>query len=102
MRKILSLPQVGYHGNTNACVDVSSYKFDGKGRRGKPEYTHIFPLPDAFRGKYRGNNSGVQYAEDVQKCIETILKKGRRPAGMIIRIHWHSAAEGRLNYQKDF
>jgi 4-aminobutyrate aminotransferase-like enzyme len=76
--------QVGYHGNTNASVDVSSYKFDGKGGKGKPEYTHIFPLPDAFRGKYRGSNSGKQYAEEVQKCIETIHKKGRRPAGMII------------------
>ena len=21
----------GYHGNTNICVDISSYKFDGKG-----------------------------------------------------------------------
>lgn len=76
--------QVGYHGNTNACVDVSSYKFDGKGGKGKPDYTHIFPLPDAFRGKYRGSNSGKQYAEEVQKCIETIHKKGRSPAGMII------------------
>ena len=23
----------GYHGNTNICVDISSYKFDGKGSR---------------------------------------------------------------------
>ena len=60
--------QVGYHGNTNICVDISSYKFDGKGGKGAPEHTHIFPLPDAFRGKYRGKNTGEKYAEEVQKC----------------------------------
>ena len=76
--------QVGYHGNTNACVDVSSYKFEGKGGKGKPEHTHIFPLPDAFRGKYRGSGSGKLYAEEVQKCIDTIHEKGRGLAGMII------------------
>ena len=26
----------GYHGNTNICVDISSYKFDGKGGSGAP------------------------------------------------------------------
>jgi Ser/Thr protein kinase RdoA (MazF antagonist)/murein DD-endopeptidase MepM/ murein hydrolase activator NlpD len=46
--------EVGYHGNTNACIAVSSYKFDGNGGKGCPEHTHIFPLPDSFRGKYRG------------------------------------------------
>ncbi len=76
--------QVGYHGNTNACVDVSSYKFEGKGGKGKPEHTHIFPLPDAFRGKYRGSGSGKLYADEVQKCIDAIHEKGRGLAGMII------------------
>lgn len=32
----------GYHGNTNACVEVSSYKFDGKGGRGKAAHIHKF------------------------------------------------------------
>ena len=31
--------EVGYHGNTTGCVDISSYKFDGKGGKGgSPEY----------------------------------------------------------------
>jgi len=76
--------EVGYHGNTNMCVDISSYKFDGKGGSGAPEYTHIFPLPDAFRGKYRGENSGEKYADEVQKCIEQIQKKGRNVGAFII------------------
>ena len=40
--------EVGYHGNTNGCIAISSYKFNGKGGKGKPENTHIVPLPDSF------------------------------------------------------
>jgi 4-aminobutyrate aminotransferase-like enzyme len=76
--------EVGYHGNTNMCVDVSSYKFDGKGGKGAPEHTHIFPLPDAFRGKFRGIDSGEKYADEVQKLIEKVHKKGRSIAALIV------------------
>lgn len=76
--------EVGYHGNTNMCIDISSYKFDGKGGSGAPEHTHIFPLPDKFRGKYRGENSAKKYAEEVQKQIDIVHKKGRGVAAFII------------------
>jgi len=76
--------EIGYHGNTNMCVDISSYKFDGKGGQGAPEHTHIFPLPDAFRGKYRGENSGALYVEEVQKQLDVIHSKGRRVAAFIV------------------
>ncbi|MEX1384236.1 aminotransferase class III-fold pyridoxal phosphate-dependent enzyme [Lutibacter sp.] len=76
--------EVGYHGNTNMCVAISSYKFDGKGGNGAPENTHIFPIPDTFRGKYTGNNSGKLYANEVEKCIENIHNKGRNVCAFII------------------
>jgi len=76
--------EVGYHGNTNMCVDISSYKFDGNGGGGAPEHTHIFPLPDSFRGKYRGDNSGIRYAEEVQHTIECVHAKSRGLAAFII------------------
>lgn len=76
--------EVGYHGNANMCIDISSYKFDGKGGSGAPEHTHIFPLPDAFRGKHRGDNCGELYAEEVQKCIDIIHDKGRGVGAFII------------------
>ena len=76
--------EMGYHGNTNMCVDISSYKFDGKGGKGVPEFTHIFPLPDVFRGKFRGVNTGEQYAEEVQKQIDIVHKKGRGVGAFII------------------
>ncbi|WP_299397149.1 aminotransferase class III-fold pyridoxal phosphate-dependent enzyme [uncultured Gelidibacter sp.] len=76
--------EVGYHGNSNMCIDISSYKFDGKGGSGAPEHTHIFPLPDAFRGKYTGELTGELYAEEVQKQIDSIHEKGRGVGALII------------------
>ncbi len=76
--------EVGYHGNSNMCIDISSYKFDGKGGKGAPEYTHIFPLPDSFRGKYRGNNSGELYAQEVKEQIAKIHKKKRGVGALIV------------------
>jgi 4-aminobutyrate aminotransferase-like enzyme/Ser/Thr protein kinase RdoA (MazF antagonist) len=73
----------GYHGNTQACIDVSSYKFDGKGGSGCPEHTHIIPLPDAFRGIYRGEGAGAKYAKHVEESIEELKSKGRNVAGFI-------------------
>ncbi|MCK0190889.1 aminotransferase class III-fold pyridoxal phosphate-dependent enzyme [Arenibacter sp. F20364] len=76
--------EVGYHGNTNMCIDISSYKFDGKGGQGAPEHTHIFPLPDAFRGKYRGKNTGEEYAKEVKEQIDNVEAQGRGVGGFII------------------
>ena len=83
-QKDIIASEAGYHGNTNLCVDISSYKFDGKGGLGKPEYTHIFPLPDTFRGTYKGPEASKHYAEEVTNCLRTIEEKGRKPAAFII------------------
>ena len=83
-QKDIIASEVGYHGGTNACIDISAYKFNGKGGKGAPEHTHIFPLPDAFRGKYRGKNTGTLYAEEVKNQIESVQKTGRNIAAFII------------------
>ncbi len=75
--------EVGYHGNTNAVIDVSSYKFDGKGGKGKPETTHILPLPDPFRGKYEGSADGTKYAIHAKELIDSVKAKGKNIAGFI-------------------
>lgn len=75
--------EVGYHGNTNACIDVSSYKFDGKGGKGAPEHTHIVPLPDTYRGMYQGKNTAIKYASHIQAQIVKVQTKGRNIAGFI-------------------
>lgn len=75
--------EIGYHGNTSGCIDVSSYKFDGKGGSGAPEHTHIVPLPDSFRGMYQGGDTAEKYASHIQDKIDEIQKKGRKLAGFI-------------------
>ncbi len=75
--------EVGYHGNTRGCVDISSYKFDGKGGAGAPEHTHIVPLPDRYRGMYQGENTGPLYASHIRKQIDHIQSSGRDVAGFI-------------------
>ncbi|QOD62505.1 aminotransferase class III-fold pyridoxal phosphate-dependent enzyme [Polaribacter haliotis] len=76
--------EIGYHGNTNATVNISSYKFDGKGGKGTPKNTHVFPIPNAFRGKYRGENTADKYANEVQLLIDNIHQKNKKVGGFII------------------
>ena len=76
--------EMGYHGNSNYCVDISSYKFDGKGGTGAPEHTHVIPLPDIFRGKYRGEGAAEKYAKEVNKQIRNIQVKNRNIGAFII------------------
>ncbi len=77
--------EIGYHGNTSGCIAVSSYKFDGKGGKGKPDNTHIVPLPDSFRGKYQGklSETGALYAAHVDEAIAEIQSKGRGVAAFL-------------------
>ena len=75
--------EVGYHGNTQGCIDISSYKFDGKGGSGAPEHTHIVPLPDTFRGMYRDDNAANKYASHIQDSINHIKDKDRGLAAFI-------------------
>ena len=75
--------EVGYHGNTNAVMDVSSYKFEGEGGFPKPETTHILPLPDSFRGKYSGADCGIDYANHAKEIIQNLKVEGKKIAGFI-------------------
>lgn len=75
--------QVGYHGNTSGCIEVSSYKFDGRGGSGCPPHTHLVPLPDRYRGIYQGSDTGGQYAGHVAEEIAKVQAAGRNIAGFI-------------------
>ena len=77
--------EAGYHGNTGRCINISSYKFDGKGGTGAPPFTHIVPIPDTYRGLYRRDdpNAAKKYARHAQKAIEKVKAEGRNIAGFI-------------------
>ncbi|MEE8155707.1 MAG: aminotransferase class III-fold pyridoxal phosphate-dependent enzyme [Phycisphaerales bacterium] len=64
-----------YHGHTSELINISPYKFMGKGGRGAPEpWVHIIPVADGYRGRYRGHDgeTGRKYAQDVRRIIEAV------------------------------
>ena len=71
-----------YHGHTAALIDVSPYKFNSKGGKGKPATTHVSPCPDVYRGPFRRNDeaAGEKYAA---AGVGAILESGVLPAAFI-------------------
>ncbi len=74
-----------YHGNTNACIEASAYKFDGKGGEGAKDYVHKVTLPDPYRGKYKGygEQAGQAYADCIEEKISQLEQQGKRPFAFI-------------------
>jgi len=74
-----------YHGNLSSLIDISPYKFDGKGGKGAPPHVHKVDTPDGYRGKYRYQDSlsGKKYAEQVQDVIKKIRGDGKGLAAFI-------------------
>jgi len=67
-----------YHGNLSSLIEISPYKHDGPGGNGAPDFVHTISLPDPFRGKYRGEDSGKDYLEEVENAIQTIYQNGNK------------------------
>jgi len=72
-----------YHGNTTSLIDISPYKHAGPGGQGAPDWVHSAPLPDVFRGEYRGADAGMAYAADVDAIINELERRGRRLSAFI-------------------
>jgi 4-aminobutyrate aminotransferase-like enzyme len=73
-----------YHGHTAALIEISPYKYEGKG--GFPKVSHVskVELPCMYRGPSRDPASaGLFYADKVLDCVKEIQSKGRRPAAFI-------------------
>lgn len=51
-RKNIVVMDNGYHGNTSTLIDISAYKFNGKGGSGKPEFVTVIPMPDQLRQQH--------------------------------------------------
>ena len=74
-----------YHGHTNTLIDVSPYKFDGPGGRGRKLWVHVAPLPDDYRGPYRRDDAaaGAKYAQHVAEILQNAHAQGRSVAAYI-------------------
>jgi 4-aminobutyrate aminotransferase-like enzyme/Ser/Thr protein kinase RdoA (MazF antagonist) len=74
-----------YHGHTSTLIDISPYKFDGPGGRGRKPWVHVSTVPDDYRGPYRRDDAraGAKYALHVVQLLETMSAEGRSPAAYI-------------------
>jgi 4-aminobutyrate aminotransferase-like enzyme len=69
-----------YHGNTTTLIDISPYKFNGSGGTGKPPWVHVVPVPDLYRGDFRG---AADYADTVGQAIDELRAGGAGLCGFI-------------------
>ncbi len=75
--------EIGYHGNTQHCVNVSSYKFDARGGKGAPPATHVVPIPDVYRGDYGEIDPTSYFSDFVDQKIQALAEMKRPLAGFI-------------------
>lgn len=69
-----------YHGNTNGNIEISPYKFNGKGGNGAAEHVHVIPLADTYRGKYKASDpdAALKYAQELNPLISNLKNKGEK------------------------
>jgi len=74
-----------YHGHTNALIDISPYKFNGPGGRGRKPWVHVASIPDDYRGPYKREDpeAGNKYARHIAEILEEMRKEDRCPAAFI-------------------
>ncbi len=74
-----------YHGTSTVAIELSPYKFDGKGGFPQPAYIHKAQNPDQYRGEFRydDKDAGHKYAKDVQRIITKLKNEHKAPAAFI-------------------
>lgn len=58
-----------YHGHINSIIDISPYKFAGKGGQGRPEHVRVVPTPDSYKGIHRGDDAGQKYSQEFARQL---------------------------------
>ena len=72
-----------YHGHLSSLIEISPYKHNGPGGNGSPNFVYTLPMPDSFRGKYRGVDCGEKYVQEMQTTINEIESKGKKVSTFI-------------------
>ncbi len=78
-------PDHGYHGNTNAAVAISAYKFNKPGGVGQADWVELVEVADDYRGSFRRDDSdrAAKFADLVDPAIAALKAKGHGVAGFI-------------------
>ena len=81
----------GYHGWTYLADAVSTSSADNpRALASRPEWVHTLEVPNAFRGRYRGDEAR-RYALDATAAIRELVASGRPPAAFICEPVYGSA-----------
>lgn len=65
-----------YHGHSPSMIELSPYKFNGKGGQGQSLHVGVVEMPDVYRGKYRDpSTAGRQYGAMVSPAIDSLHQR---------------------------
>ncbi|MCH2135601.1 MAG: aminotransferase class III-fold pyridoxal phosphate-dependent enzyme [Phycisphaerales bacterium] len=70
-----------YHGCSGNCIAMSPYKFNGPGGGGCPDWVHVVPAPDTYRGEFQGEDAPQACGLEVGRVIGEAARAGRSIAG---------------------
>ncbi len=70
-----------YHGNTKAIYEISTEDIAADQ---VPDYVVAIPTPDVYRGRYRGDDAAMRYADTVKDALATLDDRGVKPAAFIV------------------
>jgi 4-aminobutyrate aminotransferase-like enzyme len=78
-------PDHGYHGNTNAAVAISAYKFNKPGGIGKADWVELVEVADDYRGSFKRDDAerAQKFADLVDPAIAALHDRGHGIAGFI-------------------
>lgn len=66
-----------YHGNLSSLIELSPYKFNGRGGAGKSQHVEVATMPDSYRGACRDvQAAGAHYAADVAAAVARQAQSG--------------------------
>ena len=82
--------ETAYHGNTNALIDISPYKFNGPGGRGRPDHVTVLPLPGTDTPRRRPENLGAFFCESALSCAGQVIL----PPGYLRELYGEVRAAG--------
>ena len=71
-----------YHGHVSSMIELSPYKFNHRGGKGKPDHVHVVPAPDGYRGEFKSSdpNCGLLFASRAKEVIDLALSQQREIA----------------------
>ncbi len=71
-RKDIMVLEGAYHGHLSSLIAISPYKFDGPGGAGASPHVHQAPVPDQYRGRFRGSDAAARYAEELKMKLDSV------------------------------